>query len=46
MTQTKQSTSEECFAKALECENKGDSAKAERWLTLAVKREAEEKAAA
>jgi hypothetical protein len=36
-----QSTSEQAFAKALAAENAGDNAKAEMWLKLAVKREAE-----
>lgn len=42
---TVQNTSESAFQKALDAENAGEKAKAEQWLKLAVKREAEENAA-
>lgn len=37
------SNSEQAFQKALAAENAGDNAKAEMWLKLAVKREADER---
>lgn len=40
---TQHSSSEQCFQKALDAENKGETKRAEQWLNLAVKREAQEK---